>query len=417
MKHNFKKAIAVMLSVIMFSVFTLPTVFAAVDTALLGSDIVLQSEKVYTLIGGVTERDLVVNNKAGNHRNECFVLEVDLSDPNVSIIAGYNDGDADGWGRVPVRTHAEAAEKLHDTNVVGAINGDFHSTKTGEPRGILVMNGVLAHGTAGCPFFAILNDGTAVIRGGGDRTDDVKEAIGGNNILVRNGQNVAPVNKLNPRTAIGIKADGTVVMFVVDGRQDPTSCGMDYPEVAQMMISLGCVSALELDGGGSSTCLAQHEGRTSLSCRNNPSYGSERPVSTSLLVCTSLKATGVFDRVNFSAAKYVCAPYSSVGITARGVDTNGYSMPLPENGRLVLENESLGSLNGSTFRASDKEGSVTVNYCIGDEIAASAVIEVTNAADNEIESIFKKIQQFFFDIINTFKLLIDKFNEKILGKV
>ncbi len=414
--RNLRKTMAILLSVLLLVAILVPSAIAAIDDSGMTLNHIV-SQKEYTLIGGVIERDIVVNNEKGDHRNDCFVLEVDPFDPNVSIIAGYNDGDADGWGKVPVRTHAESAERVLGTNVIGAINGDFHNQETGEPSGILVMNGVVGHAQNGRPFFAILNDGTPVIRAGGSAIDDVKEAVSGGHILVRNGQNVAPANKLNPRTAIGIKADKTVVMFVVDGRQDPTSCGMDYPEVAEMMLALGCVDALELDGGGSSTLLAQHEGKSSLDCRNSPSYGYERKVSTSLLVCTSLQPTGEFDHIKFSSSNYRVAPLSTINVSVKGIDTNGYATDLPAGGKLVMQETNLGSFDGKTFTAGSDEGFVTIDYIVDGEVLASATVEVTEDENNIIESFFAKIVDFFNKIINTFKLLIDKFDEKILSKI
>ena len=52
------------------------------------------------------------------------------------------------------------------------------------------------------------------------------------------------------RTAIGYTADGKVVLFICDGRVDE-SRGASLPELAAIMKGLGCVSAMNLDGGGS----------------------------------------------------------------------------------------------------------------------------------------------------------------------
>jgi len=62
-----------------------------------------------------------------------------------------------------------------------------------------------------------------------------------------------PFNKLrHPRTAIGIKPDGTVLMLTVDGRQQ-NAAGMSLFELTKIMKWLGCSSAINLDGGGSTT--------------------------------------------------------------------------------------------------------------------------------------------------------------------
>ncbi|MGI8905146.1 MAG: phosphodiester glycosidase family protein [Candidatus Sumerlaeaceae bacterium] len=56
-----------------------------------------------------------------------------------------------------------------------------------------------------------------------------------------------------PRTAIGVQRDGSVLLVVVDGRADlPHSIGATLAELAQLMLNLGCESAMNMDGGGSS---------------------------------------------------------------------------------------------------------------------------------------------------------------------
>ncbi|MFZ4583511.1 MAG: phosphodiester glycosidase family protein, partial [Paludibacter sp.] len=75
-----------------------------------------------------------------------------------------------------------------------------------------------------------------------------------------------------PRTVIGSTADNKIVLFVCDGRQGTYSDGATMLELAQIMKGIGCVNALNLDGGGSSAIIA---GGTLL---NKPSDGTERAV-------------------------------------------------------------------------------------------------------------------------------------------
>ena len=82
----------------------------------------------------------------------------------------------------------------------------------------------------------------------------------------------------SPRTAVGITATGGVILAVVDGRQARHSVGLTLPETAEFMRELGAQSALNLDGGGSSTMVIGGE------VVNRPSDGRERPVSNALLV-------------------------------------------------------------------------------------------------------------------------------------
>jgi hypothetical protein len=82
---------------------------------------------------------------------------------------------------------------------------------------------------------------------------------------------------LHPRTAVGTTASGDVYLVVIDGRQ-PMSRGASLDELAKVMQRLGCVEAINLDGGGSSTLAV---GSLVL---NRPSDGSERAISNALLL-------------------------------------------------------------------------------------------------------------------------------------
>ncbi len=83
----------------------------------------------------------------------------------------------------------------------------------------------------------------------------------------------------HPRTAVGLRADGTWVFVVVDGRQPELSIGMDLRELSTLLLSLGCVDALNLDGGGSSTLFYQGK------VVNSPSDTTkDRPVSDAFVI-------------------------------------------------------------------------------------------------------------------------------------
>ncbi len=78
-----------------------------------------------------------------------------------------------------------------------------------------------------------------------------------------------------PRTAIGLKQDGTVLVLVVDGRST-NSKGLTLQELATYFLRLGARDAVNLDGGGSSVMVINGE------IVNKPSDGWERPVSMAL---------------------------------------------------------------------------------------------------------------------------------------
>ncbi|MCW2680495.1 MAG: N-acetylmuramoyl-L-alanine amidase family 2, partial [Frankiales bacterium] len=113
----------------------------------------------------------------------------------------------------------------------------------------------------------------------------VLDSIGGNPILVDKGRVVEgsvdgtdPFSRRNPRTAVGYRPDGAVLLVTVDGRESDNSAGMTLRELAQLFVDLGAEAALNLDGGGSTTMVIGGE------VQNVPSDGLERPVSSALVL-------------------------------------------------------------------------------------------------------------------------------------
>jgi hypothetical protein len=113
---------------------------------------------------------------------------------------------------------------------------------------------------------------------------NVWDAIGGFPVLVADGEVVVGpcttwfCGGRNPRTGVGVTADGKILMVVVDGRQDKWSVGVSLPQLAGIFRQFGATFALNFDGGGSTTMVVRGE------VVNRPSLGHQRLVSTALLV-------------------------------------------------------------------------------------------------------------------------------------
>lgn len=414
MKNTLRKTLAVILSVLMILfVFVMPASASSLDESKLGRYHVT-SEKVYTLTGGVTEREIVLNNATGSYQQYIFVIEVDPDNKNVSVVTGYNDGDGDGYGLKTSRDQAHALEATRDVNVVASVNGDFHNTKTGEPAGLVIMQGELVHPTDGTPFFGITKDGIPVIRNGYDRTDDLAEAIDGYCILVENGRSVAgETGKLAPRTAVGIRPDNTIVICVNDGRQDPYSYGFDNDELADIMCALGCHTALNLDGGASSTFLTEREGTDDIELRNVPSNGWERKIAATLHVVTTAAPTGEFDHITFNEPVFSVNVNKSIDLEVFAVDKNGYATEFPEGGYLEIDDASLGTIDGTKFTAKNSTGTATVSYILNGEVLAEAEIEIYR--ETAITSMFNDIMDFFNKIRHMFERIIEEIGERLFG--
>ncbi|MFJ4468592.1 phosphodiester glycosidase family protein [Streptomyces sp. NPDC089424] len=104
-------------------------------------------------------------------------------------------------------------------------------------------------------------------------------ALGGYPVL-RGGQPLPGLDDRTAavRTAVGIAESGRrVLLLAVDGAPEYRT-GLTIAEVADTMRRLGAVHAFSLDGGGSSTLVARAPGADTVSVRNHPSGGVERPV-------------------------------------------------------------------------------------------------------------------------------------------
>lgn len=115
--------------------------------------------------------------------------------------------------------------------------------------------------------------------------DDVDHIISGGPYLIKEGevyidvtaQKLGAITGKNPRTAIGYTKDNEFIMVTVDGREQ-NSVGMTLGELARFMKGLGCVNAMNLDGGGSSVMYVS--GRVV----NKPAQAGGIPISNALTI-------------------------------------------------------------------------------------------------------------------------------------
>ena len=95
----------------------------------------------------------------------------------------------------------------------------------------------------------------------------VVNSVGGRDPLVRDGLNVATGTSRNARIGAGIRADGSLLLLAVDNG-DLDAGGMALPEVAELMLDLGAVDAVNLDGGNSSQMAVQRPGAATVTYVN-----------------------------------------------------------------------------------------------------------------------------------------------------
>lgn len=190
----------------------------------------------------------------------------------------------------------KTSEIAEQNGAVAAVNGGGFTDKSSNgklwtgtgayPQGIVISNGKVIYSDVknneSVNVTAFTKDGKLIV---GDHTvsellkKNVVEAISFRNSLIINGKPVALSEEgLNPRTAIGQKLDGTVIMLVVDGRKS-LKAGASLKEMQNILLQQGAENASSLDGGSSSTMYFNGE------VINNPcDWNGERTVATAVYV-------------------------------------------------------------------------------------------------------------------------------------
>ncbi len=217
-----------------------------------------------------------------------YVADVQLSDATDLRSAFANDA----FGQSITETTSATAQ---DNDAILAINGDYYGFRT---TGIEIRNGVIYRDEGAREGLAIDKDGSMEVYD--ETTTDAQTLVDAgvwNTLsfgpaLLEDGQVVSGIDDVEvdtnvgnhsiqgeqPRTAIGVIDDNHFVFVVVDGRDTGYSRGVTMTELAQIMQSLGCTTAYNLDGGGSSTLSFNGE------VVNQPSNGGERGTSDILYV-------------------------------------------------------------------------------------------------------------------------------------
>lgn len=185
-----------------------------------------------------------------------YVADVEIASPEYLKTALAENS----YGRnITEKTSTMAAS----VNAILAVNGDYYGAQR---SGYVIRNGVLYRSTSGGgEDLVIYADGTFGIVNEDEVTAEELLASGAWNVLsfgpalVENGEVAVSENDevgramaSNPRTAIGILKNGHYLFVVADGRTSDSE-GLSLYELAEFLQSLGCETAYNLDGGGSSS--------------------------------------------------------------------------------------------------------------------------------------------------------------------
>ena len=418
-----KKLFALLLSVLMLVGIVPLSVFAANDYTINSTTSTddyynLVSKKDWDIAPGITESEIVLNNDAGDRRQVLFVMEADLSNEYVKVINSYM-GMIPEYGNYKIggmSAQAAYAEANGYGNVVGAMNttlswySGYTADRVNEPLGFIMLDAEVlfdpgncgyTYGNVGFPSVLVINKDFD--ENGNPRPDDIPKVempqirssadLDGwedqvipcsSGYIVKDGVNMqttANHTDAAPRSVVGIKPDGTVVIMLNDGRQSPYSAGMSMYELAEVMLDLGCSFAVNCDGGGSSTYLSQRPGEE-LKINNIPSDGTERDTTTGILFISTAPATGEFDRATISTSSEFYTPNSEIQFEAFGTDLVGTPADIPAEATWVLSDDSFGTISADgLFTSNGKIGSVTAQLFYNDEVKGEKEISIVWPTD------------------------------------
>jgi hypothetical protein len=234
------------------------------------------------------------------------VVSIDLTTPDLRFLV--TPGQPTNGRQLPSRT---TSQFLSEFNLQLAINGDCcadwfsrgpfdyypHAGQGVNVLGFASSDGKIYSSRRRYPTLYISADNKASF---GKPTGSIYNAISGLFMIIENGKIRDDVyspshNDLytqQPRTAYALDKDGThLLLFTIDGRQPGYSEGVTIAELIDIVLHYGGYTAMNVDGGGSSTLVVQDTtGRPVVLNSPIDSYipGRERPIGNHLGVYTDL---------------------------------------------------------------------------------------------------------------------------------
>ena len=181
-----------------------------------------------------------------------------------------------------------------------------------------------------------------------------------------------------PRTSIGIREDGSVLFYTVDGRQPGYSLGLTLEEDAHRLLELGCVAAGALDGGASTLLGAQMPGEDACSIVNEPSLGTVRKTPQFLLLTAPKEEAGELCTLAVFSEQRALLCGSSASFRVGGCDRNGAPAPVDE----PQWSADRGSIDAEGIYTAPMEAGEAVITAVCGDVSGSLRIPVVSDPDS-----------------------------------
>ena len=206
--------------------------------------------------------DLAAGRLLGEAPQAAYALRVDLHEPGVEFLTTPSNADK------PLDTDGRTTSRfLEEFKCQAAVNASPFSPVyegEGKPKDVLGLS--VSRGDAySAPndvygALIITKDNRARIAKPPADAAGAYNAVGGVGLVLEDGTDVGADGERHPRTGAGVSKDGRYLyLLVIDGRQGNYSAGATTSETAQWLLRLGAWSALNLDGGGSTSMVVADE--------------------------------------------------------------------------------------------------------------------------------------------------------------
>lgn len=304
-----------------------------------------------------------------------YLLTNDFSEQTRNTTPGY-----DVFLKIPDGSFLQIGKPL--TVVVERV--EANTTSVPIPQGYMVLT-VDANGPADrvAAVQALMPGQTATImvQAEDSRYEKVRYAVGGAEILLAGGE-IQPQSSsaVHPRSALGIKPDGTLAFFEMDGRQSGYSAGLSLADTAKFLKDMGCTEAINMDGGGSSTFAVQYPGEDGANIVNSPSDGAPRKCANFLFLINNTKPTQTAQKLFVYPSNNLILAGSKVEWTAKATDLNYNSAPLPQNISYSVP-QNLGTITNGGVLTTAAQAQTGIIAVAGGSAAGSKEIQLIDSPD------------------------------------
>ncbi len=218
-----------------------------------------------------------------------------------------------------------------------------------------------------------------------ERLLDAQYVTGCGEILAENGKLTEETSwfsfneGVHPRTLVGWRSDGTLVLYVADGRRSGYAEGLTLRMAGEEMLRRACQTVVNMDGGGSAVLGVRLPGEWVIEPINRPSEGETRQCAAYLLLVTEAVSDGVPRYWHLVENGTFLLPNQRLNLHTFATDKGLY--PTLNEGENLLYSTKAGITSEPVFTAPDRGGRHTIQIFGGGASGSGEVRVITNPTD------------------------------------